>query len=523
MVDVNNSLFGDYVNFLKYAGGSATHPFDRATITVNIEGLKDNAAQYACAVKAMDMWTAFTGLKFTLVSGAASTDIVIDNELAGAYWSPASLEMNARDFINIAKTWDDNLGYEPWSTGGYGLQTFIHEIGHALGLNHGGDYDGSGTYEADAKFAIDTWQYSVMSYFEQKDHKENQAVSAYLFGPMIADIKAISDLYGRLDVNTGDTVYGRGETFLGGLTDIAAHEKSTFVINDTGGRDLWDCGNLTIGSVIDLRSGYFSDIGGRKGNVSIALGTVIERAIGTAGSDTIQGNDADNELQGGAGDDTINGGAGNDSLTGGAGTDLLDGGLGSDTYVLEDGMDKINDAGGTDTILSLISRSLVNYASIENLTLTGNAAANATGNNLNNFIFGNGANNTLNGGAGNDALYGRGGRDILSGGAGKDSFYFDASLEGGANIDKILDFNVRDDTIFVDDAIFTALKLGQLSSSAFTKNTSGKATKSSHRIIYETDTGFLFYDSNGSKSGGSVKFAELSKKLAVTHADFILV
>ena len=82
--------------------------------------------------------------------------------------------------------------------------------------------------------------------------------------------------------------------------------------------------------MIDLREGYFSDIGGFDGNVSIAIGAVIENAIGGTGHDLIIGNDAANNLDGGSGNDTVNGGTGNDTVQGGGGFDILRGGDGVD-------------------------------------------------------------------------------------------------------------------------------------------------------------------------------------------------
>ncbi|WP_175552083.1 beta strand repeat-containing protein [Pararhizobium antarcticum] len=92
----------------------------------------------------------------------------------------------------------------------------------------------------------------------------------------------------------------------------------------------------------------------------------------------------------------------NNVLTGNSGVNTLDGGSGNDTYVLGSGFDKVIDSSGIDTITSSISRSLMSYATIENLTLTGTGNINATGNALNNVLTGNSGMNTLNGGAGND-------------------------------------------------------------------------------------------------------------------------
>jgi glycerophosphoryl diester phosphodiesterase len=98
---------------------------------------------------------------------------------------------------------------------------------------------------------------------------------------------------------------------------------------------------------------------------------------------------------------TLTGNIGNNILNGGAGTDTLIGGTGNDTYIVDSTTDTITDSAGTDTIQSSVNLSLVNYATIENLTLTGTALI-GTGNSLNNIITGNSGNNTLIGGTGND-------------------------------------------------------------------------------------------------------------------------
>lgn len=137
---------------------------------------------------------------------------------------------------------------------------------------------------------------------------------------------------------------------------------------------------------------------------------------GTSGADT---------LSGGSGDDTLYGYAGNDKLDGKAGADTMYGGTGNDIYVVDNAGDKtIENAGeGTDIVLSAISWTL--SANVENLTLTGTAAINATGNGLDNVLTGNAAANTLTGGAGNDRLIGGGGADTMYGGTGNDLYYVD--------------------------------------------------------------------------------------------------
>lgn len=276
-----------------------------------------------------------------------------------------------------------------------------------------------------------------------------------------------------------------------------------------------------IGS-IDLGSG--ADVyDGSKGTLT---GAVLGRAgndtlLGGNGADFFRGGDGNDSLKGGSGNDSLYGDAGNDKIDGGSGSDYMEGGAGNDTYVT-DGGDTIKEQlnGGTDTVRSSASHKL--SANVENLTLTGKGDLAGKGNSLANIITGNSGKNVLSGEAGNDTLSGGGGADRLTGGSGKDQFLFNSSL-GGGNIDTITDYNVADDTIRLENAIFTALSTGKLAAAAFVANTNGKAADASDRIVYESDTGKLFYDADGTGSAGAVQFALLAKGLALSAADFFVI
>jgi Ca2+-binding RTX toxin-like protein len=142
-------------------------------------------------------------------------------------------------------------------------------------------------------------------------------------------------------------------------------------------------------------------------------------------ADTVTGNGGDDTISGGGGNDTLDGGDGNDTLDGGTGNDLMRGGDGNDTYVVDSTSDVVDetdgsgnglDLGGTDLVKSSVTFTLPGSARgrIENLTLTGSANINGTGNEFNNVITGNSGNNTLAGGAGADTLDGGGGTDTAS-------------------------------------------------------------------------------------------------------------
>lgn len=149
---------------------------------------------------------------------------------------------------------------------------------------------------------------------------------------------------------------------------------------------------------------------------------------------------------------TIVGNGGNNIINGGAGSDTLIGSFGNDTYILDnigdlvieflnEGVDSVQSSVSVsglladDLIMALISR-------VENITLTGSSAINATGNDLNNIITGNSGVNTLRGEGGTDILTGGRGADTLTGGSGRDTFVFTTGDSGqtAVTLDRISDY-----------------------------------------------------------------------------------
>lgn len=229
----------------------------------------------------------------------------------------------------------------------------------------------------------------------------------------------------------------------GGNDQVAGQAGSDDLFGGTGDDMLLgEDGNDTLygeagNDVLDGGLGYDVLIGGAgddtyrdaDGSFSISEGVgegTDTQEIGTSGSlsqnvengiivtttgGTVYGNELNNTLVGNAGADRLEGGAGNDLLDGTAGADTMLGGAGDDRYIVDNASDVTTENAneGNDTVESSVTRTL--GANLENLTLTGTAAINGTGNSLANVIVGNAANNMLNGGTGGDTLRGGAGND----------------------------------------------------------------------------------------------------------------
>ena len=188
---------------------------------------------------------------------------------------------------------------------------------------------------------------------------------------------------------------------------------------------------------------------------------------------------------------TVLGNGGNDTLTASALSVAvnLDGGIGNDTIIGGSGNDRLLGAAGADSI-------------------TGGAG-----------------NDVIDGGAGNDTITGGLGSDVLTGGAGTDFFVFNAAL-GLTNVDQIVDFIVVDDTIRLENnGIFTALTTtGTLAAANFAANAAGTAQDANDYIIYNSTSGELFYDADGTGAGSAaIRFATLTPGLALTNLDFQVI
>jgi Ca2+-binding RTX toxin-like protein len=258
---------------------------------------------------------------------------------------------------------------------------------------------------------------------------------------------------------------------------------------------------------------------------------------------TATGNSLNNLLIGNSGNNTLRGNAGNDLLDGSLGKDTLEGGVGNDAYVIDDSGDVITEVldSGLDTAKSYISNTLALANNVENLVLLGTENLIGTGNTLANLISGNSGNNDLKGGADNDTLIGGAGNDTLNGGIANDrlvggldadQFYYNSGVTfSGADFgsDRIVDFKrAEGDKIILGKTTFGLTSInGSFGAGEFASVANDNLAKSnSARIVYSSETGNIFYNSNGITVGNESILTTLETKpdfSLVSASDFTII
>lgn len=304
-----------------------------------------SAAQQTVARAAFSLVSEYTALTFVEQTGANAINAQI--RLAGSATPTTSYAYYPGPFSRDGDIWFGNIRNDVPTKGSYAYSTFLHEIGHALGLKHGQIDDGT---HGVLPTAHNSTEWSVMTYMSYIGANGNAYENAAGSGNqtyMIDDIAALQYIYGaNFNIRAGNTAYTwsplTGEMSIDGIAQGAATTNTAYAaIWDGNGTDTYDLSNYTTALSIDLRPGEWSllstaqlaNLGAGNlahGNISNAhlylnsdTRSLIENATGGTNNDTLRGNTAANTLSGGFGDDTLRGDLDNDLLAGGAGSDTV--------------------------------------------------------------------------------------------------------------------------------------------------------------------------------------------------------
>lgn len=204
------------------------------------------------------------------------------------------------------------------------------------------------------------------------------------------------------------------------------------------------------------------ELSGLSGDDVLNGGKGDDTLYGGVGDDDLQGSNNNDLLMGGDGADLLRGGKGNDVIFGGAGNDVIRGQAKDDEAWGDDGDDNIKGGNGDDTLNGGNGNDFLKGGTKSDVVRGGGGNDKLFGNSFDDTLKGGAGNDTLNGGGDNDQLEGGTGNDFLKGGAGEDVFVFDT----GHDADRIVDFDVTDDTLQISADLADGASAAQIVSAA---------------------------------------------------------
>jgi hypothetical protein len=554
-------------NPASYAGSSDAHKWGASTAGTaggTVDYYFDPASSWSATEKAqmtacLTLWSDIANIHFALTTSSSAAQITFTRGSdggaetngnwggggsagvvgGGTLWTTSGADISIDTSIPGFGPMDGNFT----SIGGYVWETILHEEGHALGLGHGGAYNGNDDAMTQQFSAYDTRLWSLMSYIDPTDSAKYSAqytVTGTDWGtatdgygnvpttPMILDDLAIQGLYGA----STSAAYSGGQTFgfncnIADATeqfyDFTKNVNPVVTIWDSGTGNTLDLSGYKTASTVNLNPGTFSSVNGQVNNIGIAYGTKIDTVIGGLGKDVIIANSDVDTLFGSGGNDTFMMGANftaADHVNGGGGGDnklVLDGDYSKSVHLTSGTIHHIQDivfTAGHDYYLLPADRS-VDAGTNLNIDATALSSANSlafhgTKETQGTFTIEGGAgNDSLSGGTGADSFTGGLGADVMSGGAGADTFIYTKAADSTSTThDAIKDFDVHADFIhlwFTLSGFAGDIDTGTLASNHFDANLAAAMTAlAAHQaVLFTPNAGnyaghsFLVVDANG--------------------------